>query len=65
LSRRLLEREDELVMSVSVTTRKPRPGEVDGKDYHFISREQFDRHGGCTASCSNTPTCSATAMARR
>lgn len=30
-------------MSVSVTTRKPRPGEVDGKDYHFISREQFDR----------------------
>jgi guanylate kinase len=43
LSRRLLEREDELVMSVSVTTRKPRPGEVDGKDYHFISREQFDR----------------------
>ncbi len=42
LSRRLLEREDDLVMSVSVTTRKPRPGEVDGKDYHFISREQFD-----------------------
>ena len=30
-------------MSVSVTTRKPRPGEVDGKDYHFISREQFDQ----------------------
>jgi guanylate kinase len=45
LSRRLLEREDELVMSVSVTTRKPRPGEVDGKDYHFISREQFDADG--------------------
>lgn len=31
-----------MVMSVSVTTRKPRPGETDGKDYHFISREQFD-----------------------
>ena len=29
-------------MSVSVTTRKPRSGETDGKDYHFISREQFD-----------------------
>lgn len=42
LSRRLLAREDDMVMSVSVTTRKPRPGEVDGKDYHFISREQFD-----------------------
>ncbi len=43
LSKRLLAREEELVMSVSVTTRKPRAGEVDGKDYHFISREQFDR----------------------
>ncbi len=32
-----------MVMSVSVTTRKPRPGEIDGKDYHFISREQFDQ----------------------
>ena len=28
--------------SVSCTTRQPRPGEVDGRDYHFISREQFD-----------------------
>jgi guanylate kinase len=43
LSKRLLAREDDVVMSVSVTTRKPRPGEVDGKDYHFISREQFDQ----------------------
>jgi guanylate kinase len=43
LSKRLLAREEDLVMSVSVTTRKPRAGEVDGKDYHFISREQFDR----------------------
>ena len=43
LSKRLLAREDDLVMSVSVTTRKPRSGEVDGKDYHFISREQFDQ----------------------
>ena len=30
-----------LELSVSATTRQPRPGEVDGKDYHFLSREQF------------------------
>ncbi|KQU47777.1 guanylate kinase [Rhodococcus sp. Leaf278] len=33
----------ELVFSVSVTTRSPRPGEVDGQDYHFVSAEEFDR----------------------
>ena len=32
---------DQLYFSVSATTRAPRPGEVDGVDYHFISREQF------------------------
>ena len=30
-----------VVYSVSCTTRKPRPGEVDGSDYHFLSREEF------------------------
>jgi guanylate kinase len=30
-----------LVFSVSHTTREPRPGEGDGRDYHFVSREQF------------------------
>jgi guanylate kinase len=30
-------------MSVSVTTRPPRPGELDGKDYHFISKDEFAR----------------------
>jgi guanylate kinase len=30
--------------SVSCTTRKPRPGEEDGVDYHFLSEEQFDQH---------------------
>ena len=29
-------------LSVSCTTRKPRPGEVDGADYHFVSTEQFE-----------------------
>ena len=37
---RLLERED-FVYSVSATTRSPRPGEVNGVNYHFISREEF------------------------
>jgi len=31
-----------LVSSVSATTRPPRPGEVDGVDYHFLSEEEFD-----------------------
>lgn len=31
----------EAAFSVSATTRRPRPGEVDGKDYHFVSRERF------------------------
>jgi len=31
-----------LEWSVSATTRKPRPGEVEGRDYHFLSSKQFD-----------------------
>jgi guanylate kinase len=34
---------DELVLSVSHTTRMPRPGEVDGRDYHFVDAETFRR----------------------
>ena len=30
-------------LSVSMTTRKPRPGEIDGVHYHFVSQEEFDR----------------------
>jgi guanylate kinase len=41
LSRRLLESDTEIDMSVSATTRKPRPGEVNGKDYYFLSTEDF------------------------
>jgi guanylate kinase len=37
------ERLPELVFSVSATTREPRPGEVDGVDYHFVGRPEFDR----------------------
>lgn len=36
-------RGEDFVYSVSATTRAPRPGEVDGKNYYFISREEFDR----------------------
>lgn len=42
ITRALLERDPHLTISVSVTTRAPRPGEVNGKDYHFISKNQFD-----------------------
>jgi guanylate kinase len=43
--RLLLDRCDlPLEVSVSATTRPPRKGELDGVDYHFLSREDFDRH---------------------
>jgi guanylate kinase len=42
LSRRLLAEDNGVTLSVSVTTRKMRPGEVDGRDYQFIDRRQFD-----------------------
>ena len=41
LIRGLLERMPELELSVSATTRAPRPGEQDGVDYHFLTPEQF------------------------
>ncbi len=43
ISRMLLEGDTQLRMSVSVTTRPIRPGEVDGRDYHFVDRASFDR----------------------
>jgi guanylate kinase len=39
--KKLLAREEALHFSVSCTTRPPRPNEVDGKDYYFLSREEF------------------------
>ncbi len=44
LSRRLVADHGELELSVSCTTRGPRPGEQDGREYHFISHEAFDAH---------------------
>nr|WP_317892925.1 guanylate kinase [uncultured Sphingomonas sp.] len=43
IARKLLADEPGLSMSVSATTRAPRPGEVDGKDYHFVDLEEFRR----------------------
>ncbi|MER3493797.1 MAG: guanylate kinase [Mastigocladus sp. ERB_26_2] len=43
LMRSLLARHPELYYSVSATTRSPRPGEIDGKDYYFISRSKFEQ----------------------
>jgi guanylate kinase len=43
LIRGLMERHPQLELSVSATTRGPRPGEQDGVDYHFLTREEFDR----------------------
>jgi len=42
LSRRLLKEDGRIALSVSVTTRPPRRGEIDGRDYHFIDRPRFD-----------------------
>lgn len=41
LVRRLLDRYPDMAQSVSVTTRAPREGEVDGRDYHFVSVDDF------------------------
>ncbi len=43
LIERLLERVPRLELSISATTREPRPGEADGREYHFLSPEEFRR----------------------
>jgi guanylate kinase len=43
LIRELLSRVPDLELSVSATTRAPREGEVDGRDYHFLTPEQFEQ----------------------
>lgn len=42
LARMLLDADDQIAMSVSVTTRPQRPGEEHGKDYYFVSGEEFE-----------------------
>jgi guanylate kinase len=43
LTRNLLQKEENVVLSISVTTRERRPSEIDGVHYHFISSRQFER----------------------
>ena len=60
----LMEQRDKLRFSVSATTRKPREGEVDGVDYFFVSREEFQKmiddgafleHAEYVGNCYGTP----------
>ncbi len=43
LLRSLLQRHPKLYLSVSATTRQPRPGEIDGQHYYFVSRDKFEQ----------------------
>ena len=43
IARRLLEEDAGICLSVSATTRPPREGEVDGRDYHFVDQREFSR----------------------
>ena len=61
---RLMQRRQNLCFSVSATTREPRPGELDGKDYFFVTRDAFDRmiaadalleHAEYVGNCYGTP----------
>ena len=42
LTKKLAENNINFVISISYTTRKPRPNEINGKDYYFVSREEFE-----------------------
>ncbi len=42
LTRRLVADHSDLLLSISATTRDPRPGEHEGRDYHFVDRAEFD-----------------------
>jgi guanylate kinase len=64
ITRRLVEEDPALTLSVSVTTRRQRPGEVDGRDYRFIDQTRFDEmaaqgelleHARVFSNCYGTP----------
>lgn len=43
LVKKLLEEYDDYALSISATTRQPRPGEEDGREYFFLQKEEFER----------------------
>lgn len=43
IARKLIQGRDDVAYSVSATTRAPRQGETDGRDYYFLTEEEFDR----------------------
>jgi len=62
--RELMRGRDDMVFSVSATTRAPRPGEVDGREYYFVTRERFHEmveqgelleHAEFVGNCYGTP----------
>ena len=64
ITRRLVEEDPALTLSVSVTTRRQRPGEIDGRDYRFIDQTRFDEmaaqgelleHARVFGNCYGTP----------
>lgn len=64
ISHRILDSDPNFFLSVSATTRAPRVGEVDGKDYFFVTREQYDEmvrngefleHAEFCGNCYGTP----------
>ena len=65
ITRALLASDPALRLSVSATTRAPRPGEVEGVHYFFRTADAFATMVAAVASCWNGPRCSAAATARR
>lgn len=64
IMKRLLQLNDNIRLSVSATTRKPREGELDGREYYFVSRERFEQmvaedgfleHAEYVGNCYGTP----------
>ena len=65
LRKKIMKKDDlNLVYSISMTTRQPRNGEIEGKDYYFVTREEFDKrlkedsfleHAEFVGNCYGTP----------
>ena len=43
IARAILERDKQIFMSISMTTRPPRPGEQDGRDYFFVTEDEYNQ----------------------